>query len=93
MVTQQHSEAIEAETEPESLYRVHHSPAATLADRRLGRGMSVSILVIDDEPDVADRFRQRFRREVREGTYVMHLRPGFLFCRWARRSNHRCRLA
>jgi CheY-like chemotaxis protein len=34
--------------------------------------MSVSILVVDDEPDVADLFRQRFRREVRSGTYVMH---------------------
>ncbi|TAJ42953.1 MAG: response regulator [Reyranella sp.] len=34
--------------------------------------MSVSILIVDDEPDVADLFRQRFRREVREGTYVIH---------------------
>jgi CheY-like chemotaxis protein len=34
--------------------------------------MSVSILVVDDEPDVADLFRQRFRREVRDCTYVMH---------------------
>jgi CheY-like chemotaxis protein len=34
--------------------------------------MSVSILVVDDEPDVAFLFRQRFRREVRDGTYVMH---------------------
>jgi CheY-like chemotaxis protein len=34
--------------------------------------VSVSILVVDDEPDVADLFRQRFRREAREGTYVMH---------------------
>jgi CheY-like chemotaxis protein len=34
--------------------------------------MSVSILVVDDEPDVADLFRQRFRREGRQGTYVMH---------------------
>jgi CheY-like chemotaxis protein len=34
--------------------------------------MSVSILVVDDEPDVADLFRQRFRREVREGQYVIH---------------------
>ena len=34
--------------------------------------MSTSILVVDDEPDVALLFRQRFRREVREGTYVMH---------------------
>ena len=34
--------------------------------------MSVSILLVDDEPDVTDLFRQRFRHEVREGTYVMH---------------------
>jgi CheY-like chemotaxis protein len=34
--------------------------------------MSVSILVVDDEPDIALLFRQRFRREVRDGTYVMH---------------------
>jgi len=34
--------------------------------------LSVSILVVDDEPDVADLFRQRFRREARQGTYVMH---------------------
>jgi CheY-like chemotaxis protein len=34
--------------------------------------MSASILVVDDEPDVADLFRQRFRREARQGTYVMH---------------------
>jgi CheY-like chemotaxis protein len=34
--------------------------------------MSVSIMVVDDEPDVALLFRQRFRREVRDGTYVMH---------------------
>jgi len=34
--------------------------------------MSVSILVVDDEPDVADLFRQRFRREACQGTYVMH---------------------
>ena len=27
---------------------------------------------MDDEPDVADLFRQRFRREARNGTYVMH---------------------
>ncbi len=30
--------------------------------------MSVSILVVDDEPDVVELFRQRFRRETREGT-------------------------
>ena len=34
--------------------------------------MSVSILVVDDEPDVAELFRQTFRRETRQGTYVLH---------------------
>jgi CheY-like chemotaxis protein len=34
--------------------------------------MSVSILIVDDESDVADLFRQRFRRETRAGTYVLH---------------------
>ena len=34
--------------------------------------MVVSILVVDDESDVAELFRQRFRREARQGTYVLH---------------------
>ena len=34
--------------------------------------MSVSILIVDDEPDVAELFRQRFRREARQGPYVLH---------------------
>jgi CheY-like chemotaxis protein len=34
--------------------------------------MSVSILVVDDEADVATLFRQHFRREARQGTYVLH---------------------
>jgi len=32
----------------------------------------LSILIVDDEPDVAELFRQRFRREVRQGLYVLH---------------------
>jgi CheY-like chemotaxis protein len=34
--------------------------------------MTVSILVVDDEPDAVELFRQCFRREVRGGTYAMH---------------------
>jgi CheY-like chemotaxis protein len=34
--------------------------------------MSVSILAVDDETDVADLFRQHFRREVRQRQYVLH---------------------
>jgi CheY-like chemotaxis protein len=42
-----------------------------LLDESLGESArSASILVVDDEPDVADLFRQSFR-EARQGTYVM----------------------
>jgi CheY-like chemotaxis protein len=34
--------------------------------------MGFSILIVDDEPDVAELFRQRFRRETRQGMYVLH---------------------
>jgi CheY-like chemotaxis protein len=34
--------------------------------------MTVSILIVDDEPDVVDLFRQRFRREARSGDYALH---------------------
>lgn len=34
--------------------------------------MSASILTVDDEPDVAELCRHRFRREARQGTYVLH---------------------
>lgn len=34
--------------------------------------MTLSILIVDDELDVAELFRQRFRREVRQGLYVLH---------------------
>lgn len=30
--------------------------------------MTVGILVVDDEPDVSELFRQRFRREIRQGS-------------------------
>ena len=35
-------------------------------------GANATILVVDDEADVAELFRQQFRREVRQGHYVMH---------------------
>lgn len=34
--------------------------------------MTVSILIVDDESDIAELFRQRFRREVRHGDYALH---------------------
>ena len=37
--------------------------------------MSALILVVDDEPDVADLFRQQFRRELRAGALRHGIRP------------------
>jgi two-component system, response regulator, stage 0 sporulation protein F len=34
--------------------------------------VSFSVLVVDDEPDMVQLFRRRFRRELRDGDYVMH---------------------
>ena len=33
--------------------------------------MTVRVLVVDDEPDVEMLFRQQFRREVRQGLYIL----------------------
>src|SRR5207302_6616795 len=54
------------------VHRIHDPPAPQLPDSRRGSIMSVSILVVDDEPDVGELFRQRFRRETRQGKYVLH---------------------
>ena len=37
--------------------------------------MSVYILVVDDEPDVEDLFRQQFRRDLRAGRFLMEFAP------------------
>lgn len=37
--------------------------------------MTVSILVVDDETDIADLFRRRFRRELKSGDYAIHFAP------------------
>jgi CheY-like chemotaxis protein len=35
------------------------------------QALNVLILVVDDEPDVADLFRQQFRRDLRAGRFAM----------------------
>ena len=34
--------------------------------------MTIAFLVVDDEPDVVELFKRRFRRELRRGDYVLH---------------------
>ncbi len=33
--------------------------------------MSLLVLVVDDEPDIAELFRQQFRRDLRQGRFAM----------------------
>ncbi len=73
IVTQQHGGKITVDSREGRIHQIHRSPAAFPAGRKPRDDcMSFSILVVDDEPDVAEMFRQRFRREARQGTYVMH---------------------
>jgi CheY-like chemotaxis protein len=37
--------------------------------------LSVYILVVDDEPDVEELFRQQFRRDIRAGRFTMEFAP------------------
>jgi CheY-like chemotaxis protein len=37
--------------------------------------LSVYILVVDDEPDVEDLFRQQFRRDLKSGRFMMEFAP------------------
>jgi hypothetical protein len=72
IVTQQHGGTIEVESDRAIS---PNSPCACPQPARPNQResvMSVSILVVDDEADVAELFRQQFRREVRQGQYVMH---------------------
>jgi CheY-like chemotaxis protein len=34
--------------------------------------MSLNLLLVDDEPDAIELFRQKFRRELRQGEYAIH---------------------
>jgi hypothetical protein len=37
--------------------------------------MSVSMLIVDDESDVGELFRERNRHETRQGTSALHFAP------------------
>ena len=67
IVTEQHGGTIAVDSQVGEYTRIHDTLAARRQATARGRSMSVSILVVDDEPDVADLFRQRFRREARAG--------------------------
>jgi PleD family two-component response regulator len=72
IVTLQHGGTIAVDCAA-TVHRIHRTPAEKPAHDDRGESvMSVSILVVDDEADVAKQFSQQFRREVRQGHYVIH---------------------
>ena len=66
IVVKQHGGTIEVLTEPDAFTQF-----TIVLPRGASWGMSGLILVVDDEPDVADLFRQQFRKELRDSRFVM----------------------
>ena len=56
----------------ERLARARVTEIELRTSRAAGRKRSGLRCLVDDESDMADLFRQRFRREVRQGTNAMH---------------------
>ena len=59
IVVKQHGGIDRGRHDAGRIHRVRHHPAA-----RRSEIMNALILVVDDEPDVADLFRQQFRRDI-----------------------------
>ena len=80
IVVKQHGGTIEVETRPgEFTEFTIVLPRTAASSPKGGDGVSVLILVVDDEPDVELLFRQRFRQDLRAGRFAMefaHPPPG-----------------
>ena len=70
IVVKQHGGTIDVDTQPATFTEfIITLPRAPRGDRR--RHLSTYILVVDDEPDVAELFRQQFRRDLRAERFIM----------------------
>ena len=78
IVVKQHGGTLEVSTEPGS-YTQFTIVLPRSGQGRAGKGrsgpMSALILVVDDEPDVAELFRQQFRKELRASRFAMEFAP------------------
>ena len=72
IVVKQHGGQITVDSENRHFHRVHNRSSSARQHKIQGHSMSVSMMVVDDEPDVIELFRRRFRRELRSGEYVLH---------------------
>ena len=73
IIVKQHGGTIEVHTEPGRVHRIHDCPAAHRAAAKIELEDRIEhlIVVVDDEPDVEDMFRQQFRRDLRAGRFTM----------------------
>jgi PAS domain S-box-containing protein len=74
IVVKQHGGTIDVVTEPGSFTEFINYIAAQYARASISRGwiqMGTYILVVDDEPDVEQLFRQQFRHDIRAGRFAM----------------------
>ena len=73
IIVKQHGGSIEVNTQPGEFteFRIILPRAAATIAKSGGSRMNLLILVVDDEPDVADLFRQQFRRDLRVGRFDM----------------------
>jgi hypothetical protein len=73
IVVKQHGGAIDVESEPGSTTFIIRLPRADPSAqlKRGGNSLNPLILVVDDEPDVEDLFRQQFSRDLRVARFTM----------------------
>ena len=71
IVTKQHGGTITVDSEVDAFTEFVVTLPRQMFANEWRPGMTVRVLVVDDEPDVETLFRQQFRREVREGLYTL----------------------
>ena len=67
IVVKQHGGTLEVSTEPGAYTRFAIVLPRAGAQAKSGEALNLLVLVVDDEPDVEELFRQQFRRDLRAG--------------------------
>ena len=71
IIVKQHGGRIDVETRARAFTEFIIMLPRTTAQMKWRTDMSVLVLVVDDEPDVAELFRQQFRRDLRAQRFAM----------------------